>query len=252
MESPTPEKRIAESPLSRGNFMESSSSERHSAEKPPTGGRLLEIPSAENPPAGGKLLEMPSAEMRSVESPSAGGHSTESPSQDERVDQSPPPPMNTDGPPPGSRRRRGRKRASGSRSSRPRGRGDRLAVGQADHSCGSGISHHDARQAQQPAPSERNLAIVPGRARRRGHAGRATVSPPRAADHPGEPGPGGLRPWSGERLGQRFRRERIRRRAGCAPGARAAAPWWPWRNGRTNTGTLITEVTMPASATARP
>ena len=80
--------------------MESSSSERHSAEKPPTGGRLLEIPSAENPPAGGKLLEMPSAEMRSVESPSAGGHSTESPSQDERVDQSPPPPMNTEGPPP--------------------------------------------------------------------------------------------------------------------------------------------------------
>jgi hypothetical protein len=100
MESPTPERRNAESPLSRGNFMESSSSERHSAEKPPTGGRLLEIPSAENPPAGGKLLEIPSAEMRSVESPSAGGHSTESPSQDERVDQSPPPPMNTEGPPP--------------------------------------------------------------------------------------------------------------------------------------------------------
>jgi hypothetical protein len=80
--------------------MESSSSERHSAEKPPAGGRLLQIPSAENPPAGGKLLEMPSAEMRIVQSPSAGGHSTESPAQEERVDQSPPPAMNTEGPPP--------------------------------------------------------------------------------------------------------------------------------------------------------
>ena len=115
MESSSPERRIAESPLSRGNFMESSSSEKHSAEKPPTGGRLLEIPaaenppaggrlleipSAENPPAGGKLLEIPSAEMRSATSPAAGGHSTESPAQEERVDQSPPPPSSAEGPPP--------------------------------------------------------------------------------------------------------------------------------------------------------
>ena len=115
MESSSPERHVAESPLSKGNFMESSSPERHSAEKPPTGGRLLEIPSAENPPAGGrlleipsaenppaggKLLEFPSAETRNVESPSAGGHATESPSREERVAESPPPPRTAGGPPP--------------------------------------------------------------------------------------------------------------------------------------------------------
>jgi hypothetical protein len=100
MEIPTPERPITESPLSRGSFMESSSSERRSAEKPPTGGRLLEIPAAENPPTGGKLLEMPSAEMRSAESPFAGGPSTQSPSQEDRVGHSPPQPGNTEGPPP--------------------------------------------------------------------------------------------------------------------------------------------------------
>ena len=80
--------------------MESSSSERRSAEKPPTGGRLLEIPAAENPPTGGKLLEMPSAETRSAESPFAGRHSTESPSQEDRPGQTPPPSGNIEGPPP--------------------------------------------------------------------------------------------------------------------------------------------------------
>ena len=95
MKSSSPERRSAEKPPTGGRLLEIPS-----AENPPAGGRLLEIPSAENPPAGGKLLEMPSAEMRIVQSPSAGSHSTESPAQEERVDQSPAPPRNTEGPPP--------------------------------------------------------------------------------------------------------------------------------------------------------
>ena len=95
MESSSSERRSAEKPPAGGRLLEIPS-----AENPPTGGKLLEIPSAENPPTGGKLLEVPSAAMRSVENPSAGGHSTESPSQEERVAQSPPQPGNTEGPPP--------------------------------------------------------------------------------------------------------------------------------------------------------
>jgi hypothetical protein len=95
MESSSPEKRIAEKPPAGGRLLEIPSEGN-----PPAGGRLLEIPSAENPPAGGKLLEMPSAEVRNIESPSALGHSTESPFHEERVADSPARPRNTEGPPP--------------------------------------------------------------------------------------------------------------------------------------------------------